>query len=127
MKFLRNFLAALSALVVFSVFSLIIFFGMIAALEDTEKFTVKDNTVLKISLTQPLSDRDFEDPFADMSFLGGEVDRIGVVNLRKALNQAANDDKIKGVVLYAPSLMGGFALGQEARKALEDFKSSGKF
>ncbi|MEN8251101.1 MAG: signal peptide peptidase SppA, partial [Bacteroidota bacterium] len=70
---------------------------------------------------------DFEDPFADMSFLGGEVDRIGVVNLRKALNQAASDDKIKGVVLYAPSLMGGFALGQEARKALEDFKSSGKF
>lgn len=127
MKFLRNFLAAISALVVFSLLGFFFLMAIIAAMEDTEKYTVKDNSILKISFSQPLADRDFDDPFSNMSFAGDNMNRIGVINLRKALDHAATDDKIKGVVLYAPSLMGGFALGQEARKALYDFKSSGKF
>jgi len=127
MKFLRNFFAAFLALVVFSTMIFVFFIVVISALEDTEKFSVKNNSVLKISLTQPLADRDFNDPFAKYAFTGTSANRIGIVDLRKALNQAATDDKIKGVVLYAPTLMGGFALGQEARQLLEDFKKSGKF
>ena len=127
MKFLRNFLAALSALVVFSVLGFFMMLTTLAALEDSEKFTVKDNTVLKISLTRTLADRDFKDPFSDMSLFGTDINRIGLINLKKALDQAATDDKIKGVVLYAPVMQGGFALGQEVRAVLEEFKTSGKF
>jgi protease-4 len=127
MKFLRNFFASFLALVVFSTMIFVFFIVIISALEDSDKFSVKSNSVLKISLTQQLADRDFDDPFAKFSFTGGNENRIGIIDLKKALNKAADDDKIKGVVLYAPGLSGGFALGQEARQALTDFKKSGKF
>ena len=126
MKFLRNFFASFLALVAFSILMFVIFIVVLSAMSDSEKFNVKQNSVLKISLTQPLADRDFDDPLSKFSLSGNE-NRIGIVDLKKALNQAANDEKIKGVVLYAHSLMGGFALGQEARRVLADFKDSGKF
>jgi len=127
MKFLRNFFASFLALVVFTIFSGFLFVAIIAAMDDTEEFVVEENSVLKLSLTQPLADRDFDDPFAKFSFGGGSINRIGVIDIRKALQHAATDDNIKGLVLYAPSLKGGFALGQEVRRALSEFKKSGKF
>lgn len=127
MKFLRNFFASLLALAVFSTIIFVLFIVILSAMNKTEKFSVKQNSVLKISLTQPLADRDFDDPLANFALPGSNENRIGIVDLRKALTQAADDDKIKGIVLYAPSLMGGFALGQELRQALADFKASGKF
>jgi protease IV len=127
MKFLRNFLAALLALVVFSTAGFLFFVGIVSALESSDTFSVKDNSVLKISLTKQIADRDFDDPFGKFALMGNDVNRIGLVDLRKALEHAADDDKIKGVYLYAPSLMGGVAIGQEVRQALSDFKKSGKF
>jgi protease-4 len=126
MKFLRNFFASLLALAVFSTMIFVFFIIILSALDETEKFSVKQNSVLKISLTHPLADRDFDDPLAKFSLSGNE-NRIGIVDLRKALTNAADDENIKGVVLYAPSLMGGFALGQEVRQLLANFKESGKF
>jgi protease IV len=127
MKFLRNFFASFLALVVFTGIGIVFFILIISVMEETDKFTVKENSVLKINLTQPLADRDFDDPFTNFSAVSSNMNRIGVIDLRKALDHAASDDKIKGVVLYAPSLMGGFALGQEVRQVLSDFKESGKF
>ena len=127
MKFLRNFFASFLALVAFTTIGFLFFIAVISALEDSEKHTVEDNTVLRINLTQQLSDRDFNEPFSNVFQIGGNANRIGIVDLRKALKHAADDDKIKGIVLYAPSLIGGYALGQEVRQALSDFKASGKF
>ena len=127
MKFLRNFFASFLALIVFTFVSIFFFGIIISAMESSEKFVLKENSVLKLSLTKPLSDRDFNDPFAKYSFGTGTANRIGVIDIRRALEHAADDDKIRGMVLYAPSLMGGYAMGQEVRKALLDFKKSGKF
>jgi len=127
MKFLRNFFAAFLALVVFSLVSLFFLGAIISTMESSEEFVLEENSILKLSLTQPLSDRDFDDPFANYSFGTGTANRIGVIDIRRALEHAANDDKIKGIVLYAPTLMGGFAMGQEVRKSLLEFKKSGKF
>ncbi len=126
MKFLRNFAASLLALVVFTSMSFFLFFIIMMAMGDKEEFEVKENSVLKINLAQALDDRDNDDPFGAMPW-SGDINRVGIIDLRQALEHAATDDKIKGVVLYAPSLMGGYALGQEARQILADFKQSGKF
>ena len=127
MKFLRNFAAALLAISVFFGLGFVLFIITISALSSSEKFVVQDNSVLRINLTRPLADRDFNDDFDSFDFGAGNINRIGTVNLRKALRNAASDEKIKGVVLYAPGLNGGFALGQEARQAIANFKASGKF
>ncbi len=126
MKFLRNFLASFLALVVFMTLSFFLFFIVMMAMEDKETFSVKENSVLKINFTQQLADRDHNDPFGAMPW-ASDINRIGIIELRQALEHAAGDENIKGVVLYAPSLNGGYALGQEARQILADFKQSGKF
>ena len=126
MKFLRSFLASLLALVVFFFVGFFFFAGIIASLDKEDDVTVNENSILHINLNRPLADRSFTDPFSELGW-GSEARKIGVIDLKKALEHAASDDKIKGVVLEAPSLMGGFALGADVRKALSDFKSSGKF
>lgn len=126
MKFLRTFLASFLALVVFSMFSFFFFAAIISAFDSEGEVTVEENSVLHINLNRPLADRSFNDPFSGLGF-GGEAKKIGVIDLKKALEHASTDDKIKGIVLAAPSLMGGFAMGAEVRDALVEFKSSGKF
>lgn len=127
MSFLRSFFASLLALVVFSIGGFFMLAGIVSALDQEEAVDVEANSVLHINLNRPLADRSFNDPFSDLGFGGGDAKRIGVIDLKRALEHAATDDKIKGVVLQAPSLMGGFALGAEVRRALVAFKSSGKF
>ncbi|MCF6360207.1 MAG: signal peptide peptidase SppA [Cyclobacteriaceae bacterium] len=127
MNFLRNFFASFLALVVFSLFGFFMLIAVVAAMESEGEVSVSSNSVLHINLNRQLADRSFNDPFSDLGFGGGESKKIGVIDLKKALTQAASDDKIKGIVLLAPSLKGGFAMGAEVRAALVEFKSSGKF
>lgn len=127
MKFLRSFFATLLALIVFTIGGFMFLSLMIAAFDTEEKVSVADNSLLVINLNKTLADRSIDDPLANFPFQGSDMDRIGVIDIRAALEQAASDDKIKGVVLYAPTLMGGFALGGEVRDALVKFKRSGKF
>lgn len=127
MKFLRNFAASLLAIAVFFGFGFVLFIIFISALGSSDEFVVQENSVLRINLTKPLAERDFVDEFEEFSFGGAAMSRIGTIELRRALLGAAEDDKIKGIVLYAPTIEGGFALTQEARKAISEFKESGKF
>ena len=127
MKFLRSFFAALLALVVFTIGGFMFLSVIIASLDADEKVKVSDNSVLVINLNQVLADRDLDDPLSNFPFQGQSANRLGVIDIRAALEQARDDEKIKGVLLYAPVLMGGYSLGEELREALVEFKSSGKF
>jgi protease IV len=126
MKFLRTFLASFLALVVFSIISFFFFAAMLAAFDSEDEVTVEENSILHINLNNELADRSYADPFSTIG-LGGEAKKIGVIDLKKALDHAATDDNIKGIVLAAASLNGGFAMGAEVRDALVEFKTSGKF
>lgn len=127
MKFLRSFFATLLALIVFTIGGLLFLTFIISALDAEDKVKVKENSVLLINLNHPLADRDLDDPLASFSWQGGDVNRLGVIDIKAALSEARKDENIKGVVLFAPVLMGGYSLGTELRAALSDFKDSGKF
>ena len=125
MAFLRNLLATIVGLIIFtgiSIFFLFIFIG-IASSEETPE--VKDNSVLYINLSGPLMQRSQEDPFSQL--FGEGVSPVGLDQVLKSLNYAKNDEKIKGVYLKHGFLAGGFASMQEIRDALMEFKESGKF
>ena len=127
MKFLQNVLASFTALFLFFGFVAFVFLVSLFSMEKTESYRVKDNTVLKIRLDRMLADREVNDPFATLAFGSGARKRMGLVPLREALQAAATDDKVKGIALYAPQLIGGIAMGSELRQALAEFKQSGKF
>lgn len=126
MKFLRNLLAAiLGTLIAFGILfaMFLIFLALVGNADDT--VAVKKNSVLEISLNQPIYDyegQDEADPFRGLFEVGAGLDEI-----LHAIAVAKKDDDIRGISLNTGFLMAGMAQAQELRKALQDFKDAGKF
>lgn len=128
MKFLRNFLAAFTALIVFFGLGLVVFFGIVAVMSASDEVTVKENSILHLKLNRPIVEREGEDdPLANLPIFGGGQDYIGVIQLKKAIFNAAKDENIRGIYLDVPYLMSGFGNVEEIRNELLAFKESGKF
>ncbi len=125
MAFLRNLLATIVGLIIFTVISIFFLFIFIGIASSEETPEVKVNSVLYINLSGPLVQRSQEDPFSQL--FGDGVSPVGLDQVLKSLNYAKNDNKIKGVYLKHGFLAGGFASMQEIRDALTEFKESGKF
>lgn len=126
MKFLRNLLAAIiGCLIAFGI--LFVMFIIFTALLGSagEEVNVKDNTVLELSFEEPIYDYqggDMEDPFSALFEQGQGLDKI-----LHAIAVAKTDDRIKGISINSGFLLAGLAQTQEIRRALNDFKTSGKF
>lgn len=132
MKFLGNVLAVIVGLFIFSILSIVVSFGIIglvASSGDT-KVTVKENSILHINLNgRTLVARTSEDNvnFPPMGGLFGEDFSAGLVNLKKAIEEAKTNENIKGIYLNVGLVISGQANLLELRDVLEDFKSLGKF
>lgn len=90
----------------------------------------EDNSVLKLSLNVPISERSQENPLEDFDLPFAtpiELKTIGLLELRQAIARAKEDAKIKGIYLDAGNIQAGWATLEEIRQALQDFKQSGKF
>ena len=101
----------------------LIFLALVGNADDT--VAVKKDSVLEISLTQPIYDyegKDEADPFRGLFEVGAGLDEI-----LHAIAVAKNDEDIRGISLNTGFLMAGMAQTQELRKALQDFKDAGKF
>ncbi len=133
MKFLGNVLAVIVGLFVFSILSILLLFGFIGILASSvadSEVEVSENTILHLNLNgRTLVDRTSEKDF-DLGFMGfpfGSETNAGLVNLKKAINEAKSNDNIKGIYLNTGLILAGQANLLELREVLEDFKSSGKF
>ncbi|MFS4493559.1 signal peptide peptidase SppA [Maribacter sp. 2308TA10-17] len=126
MKFLRNFLAAiLGCLVAFGIifFMFFIFASLFGSAEDG--VAVKKNSVLELQLQLPISDyvgSNADDPFGTLF-----QESQGLDEILNAIEVAKNDDDIKGISINNNFTMAGYAQTQEIRRALQDFKNTGKF
>ncbi len=125
MKFLRNLLAAiLGSLIAFGImFFMFMIFVSLLSVEDV--VTVKNNSVLELRTPYPIKDytgTDDTDPFA-----GFFEAQQGLDEILHAIAVAEDDEKIRGISINSNYLMAGVAQTQALRRALEDFKDSGKF
>lgn len=130
MKFLGNVLAVIVGLLVFSVISFFILAGIIAiAASSDSEVKIKENTVLVLNLEgRAIVERTSEDQFDLSSLPGfGGVANVGLVNLKKAIQEAAKNENVKGIYLKAGMVFAGQAMLQELREELITFKESGKF
>lgn len=100
--------------------------GMIASLSSAaeETKTIKDNSILKVDLSQQISERSIATPFDGMSNYNTPT---GLNDILASLKAAANDPKIKGIFLCAPEVSASPATMKEIHDALVNFKKSGKF
>lgn len=126
MNFLRNLLAAiLGCLVAFGII-FVMFFVFASLLGSTEEtVVVKKNSVLELQLQWPI--RDYVGGAANDPFAGYFEQSQGLDEILNAISVAKNDDDIKGISIDNNFVLAGLAQTQAIRRALQDFKSDGKF
>lgn len=127
MNFLKNIIS--TAIGVFLAFGLFFVVVIVIALVvgDDSKTKVENNSILKIELKSIVKDyasQEF-DPFAEI--LGTSDQYIGLDAIVGAIEEAAIDDRIKGISIEANQLQAGISQLGTIRRAIETFKTSGKF
>lgn len=88
-------------------------------------YTAKPNTILHLDLSGSLTERSEED-YKNIVF-GSQTNTIGLDDVQKAIRIAKDDANISGIYIETDGLSAGIASLGEIRKALIDFKESGKF
>ena len=90
---------------------------------------VKKGSVLRINLNGELSERSVSPSPMEMLMGGGMQASLGLDQLLDAIEEAATNDKVKGIYIEADNFAGGVpATMQELRQALVKFKKdSGKW
>lgn len=135
-NFFGSFLGALVGVIVTGIICTLIFAGVVvsgfqSAFEFSEErpVRVKPNTVLLMKFTQPIKERDSNNPFAGFDF--GPFDEkgsIGLDDILAALEKAAGDTAIKGIYLdLNEEIDAAAATIEEIRNALLEFRKSKKF
>jgi len=125
-EFFKYVLATIVGIIAVSIIGMILFGMVIGALiASTEKqVTVENNSMLILELDRQIVDRAPNDPFEDLDILGfNQVKTLGLDDIFTSLENAATDDRIKGVYLKLSMVNGGMATVEEIRNALIDFKS----
>ncbi len=125
MAFLRNLLATLVGLFIFSVAGFFIFFTVLAAASADEIPKVEENSVLYFNMSGIMVDKAVDDPFYEV--LSDRPTAHSLLDILAAIKSAKTDDRIKGLYLEPMYLSTGYASFQEIRDAVLDFKSTGKF
>lgn len=90
----------------------------------TEPFSIKDKTVLHMTLDGDIGEKS-ETNFNPTTFTLDT--KMGVANILFALKAAKKDDQISGIFLEIDNLSCGLATATEIRNAINDFEKSGKF
>jgi len=134
-SFLKFTLATIVGILIVHVFFFFLFIGVIGMMTSnifSPSLSIPDNTVLHISLNQPIPDKVHEDPLSNFDFKNMKIKEsaMGLNTILACIKQAATDDRIKGIYLDLSDInsqLGGLATIQEIRNALVAFKQSGKF
>ncbi|WP_455638519.1 signal peptide peptidase SppA [Parabacteroides sp.] len=99
--------------------------GIAGSMSSTPDYTPKSNTVYKLTLDGSLSDNTEENPLA---MLMGETDKVlSLKDILSTIETAKENKNINGIYIEAKSLSAGSASLEAIRRALTDFKESGKF
>ena len=124
--FLKNVLATVVGIIVFfmvmGILGAMSLVGMVAASSATTD--VKDNSVLVLNLNGMLEERSETNPLNMLI----SANTIGLDDMISAINKAKENDKIKGIYIEAGLFSSDSPASSLAiRKALLDFKKSGKW
>lgn len=125
-SFLKFFLASFVALIVFSFLSFFFMIMLLARMGAKEKVVVGANAVVVLDLSTRFNEVRTENPFSGI--MGSEVgNNPGLFDAVRNIREAAGDSRVKGIYIKADGNSNGFAASEELRRAITDFRKSGKF
>ncbi|KAB8152420.1 signal peptide peptidase SppA [Kordia sp. TARA_039_SRF] len=129
MNFFKRVLSTIVGLIIFVALCFLILFFMLFANASSanDLISVKKNTVLELDLSQPIDDYGGRFDYSKVPFFPDEPEYDGLFDIISAINQAMDDDRIKGISIKNNSIVAGMAQTKALRDALLSFKESGKF
>ena len=129
-EFVKMTLATMAGLLVFGIVVLFFSFAMIGAVASMgdKQPVMPREAVLKIDMsTFTLSEQSTEANPLDALMSGGQtVTPLGIYSAVNAINAAATDPAVKFIYMKPDGVTGGTAQIEEFRKALDNFRKSGK-
>ena len=126
--FIKFTMATITGIILCSVLVTVIALVSMAGMVASEGISapIKDKSILHINLKGVIEERANSDPFS--SLLGEEeLQPLALDDALQAIRKAKANDKILGIYLEGGAMGGTPAMLSELRKALVDFKESGKF
>jgi len=129
-EFVKMTLATMAGLLVFGIVVLFFSFAMIGAVASMgdKQPVMPREAILKIDMsTFTLSEQSTEANPLDALMNGGQtVTPLGIYSAVNAINAAATDPAVKFIYMKPDGVTGGTAQIEEFRKALDNFRKSGK-
>jgi protease IV len=129
-NFLKTVLAVITGIILSSVLFFFFMLAMLGAMisSGSKPIPVSDNSVLVLKSGIPIPDRGNPNPTLTFDMQTMKFSTVtGLNDILKNIEKAADDEKIKGIIIENGLLPSGWATTEEIRDALISFRESGKF
>lgn len=129
-EFLKYTLATITGIIIASMLFFLIMLATLSAIvaSGDKPASISNNSILVLKAGVPIPDRGNQNPFAGLDVVNMTFTPTpGLNEILKNIEKAANDDKIKGILIENGILNSGWATTEEIRNALNDFRGKGKF
>jgi protease-4 len=127
MSFIKNVFAVIVGFILLTILGIVIILVMVSSGKEDGTTSLKENSVLKISLDNEIIERESDKLFNGLLDPRGASSKIGLLELKQSIKEAATNDKIKGIYIEFKFATAGIATWKELRDELVAFKKSGKF
>jgi len=102
--------------------------GIASSADDQKEPKIKDRSILHLQLNRQIKDRPSENPLENFNFSTFEDESpLSLSGIIDNIDKAARDERIKGIYLDIKNLRANMSSTEAIRRALIDFKESGKF
>ena len=127
-----SFVGAFLAFLIFLFVGMIMSFAIMGSMgsgNSKKAVAVSKHSILKLDLGANISERGGNDPIDMMSLMRGDglPSSLGLNTILSAIENAANDDKVDGIYIECNGLSASPATMKTIRRALKEFKKSGKW
>ena len=125
LNFLKKLLGSiLTTILSFFIISIIIISIIISSSSsEKETTTIKDNTILKLDFSAPISDRG-DDIISLENIVNKTENTLGLNDILSSIEKAKGDDRIKGIYINVENINASIATLEEIRNKLQEFKDS---
>ncbi|TFG42846.1 MAG: hypothetical protein E4H43_02535, partial [Bacteroidia bacterium] len=129
-SFLKYTLATITGLIIFSILFFVVMLASLSTMmiAGDKPVSISENSILVLKAGVTIPDQGNTSPYAGFDIINMTITPVpGLNEILHNIKKAADDDKIKGILIENGLMPSGWATNEEVREALEKFRESGKF
>ncbi len=129
-SFLKYTLATITGIIITSILFFVVMLASLSAIVSSgnKPVSISDNSILVLKAGVPIPDRGDQNPLSGIDSVNLTLSPVpGLNEILHNIEKAADDNKIKGILIENGLLPIGWATTEEIRNALQKFRESGKF